>query len=246
MSSKRYLSLLPLVAGMLCMRGVNAQIPSDSIADSQSFSQAIDVYLNSAVGHERLYSGPLYTGYDHHTQGHPFFMTDTLLPGSAFYDGVLFPELRLSYDLVKDVVVMRDERQGITFQLEPEKLPYFTLARRRFVYLAADSSSADHPPPGFYEELYHGKAVALVRHEKVNRQLGKAEDNASVYLQFDHYYLQIGGRYYSVHSDRGLLDAFGSPKALVQHFMKTSHLSYRRDAENALKKTAEYYSQVKN
>jgi hypothetical protein len=142
MSSKPFIFFLSGVVGLFFVVHANAQISTDSIPDPHLFEQSADVYISSAAARGRIYSGPLYRGYDHHAQGHPFFMTDTLVAGSAFYDGILLAELRISYDLVKDVVVMRNERKDIVFQLIPEKLPWFTVAGRRFVYLTATDDPA--------------------------------------------------------------------------------------------------------
>jgi len=217
-----------------------------AISQPLSDSEAIQSYTTSPAARDKLYNGPLYSGYDHHPQGHPFFISDTLLTGSISYDGIFFPDVRLSYDLNKDVVIMKNAQKDIEFQLLPEKLPYFTVAQHRFLYLTTDSTAVDLPSTGFYEELYHGKAIALARHEKVIQYIGRAEENLSHYRQYDFYYLQVKGRYYSIHSERNMLDAFGPDKALIRDFVKRSRLSYRKDPTTTLAKTAEYYSKSDN
>jgi hypothetical protein len=246
MRSKRLLSGLFIPIGLLYMQQSNAQSPADSAFSYPSLTQAVEVYTNSNAARDRLYNGPLYSGYDHHPQGHPFFISDTLLAGSVSYDGIVFPDIRLSYDLIKDVVVMKNGQKDINFQLLPEKLQYFTVAEHRFLYLTTDSSTVNLPATGYYEELYQGKAIALARHEKTIQSTGKAEENLSDYRQYDFYYVEVGGRFYSVHSERNLRDAFGSDKLLVRNFMKRSRLSFRKDPVTTLTRVAEYYSQLKN
>ncbi|HEY4287863.1 MAG TPA: hypothetical protein VGN00_12245 [Puia sp.] len=218
----------------------------DAISQPLSDSEAVQSYTTSPASRDKLYNGPLYSGYDHHPQGHPFFISDTLLTGSISYDGILFPGVRLSYDLTKDAVIMKNVQKDINFQLLPEKLPYFTIAHHRFVYLTSDSTAVDLPSTGFYEELYHGKAIALARHEKVIQYIGRAEENLTHYRQYDFYHLQVRGRYYSIHSERNMLDAFGPDKTLIRDFVKRSRLSFRKDPVATLAKTAEYYSKLDN
>jgi hypothetical protein len=107
-------------------------------------------------------------------------------------------------------------------------------------------SAAGLPATGFYEELYYGKAIALARHEKTIQYPGKAEENLSNYRQYDYYYLEIGGRYYGIHSERNLLDAFRSDKVPIRNFVKRSRLSFRKDPATTLTRVAEYYNKFKN
>ena len=55
-------------------------------------------------------------------KGHPFFQSDSLITGSAEYDGVYYPSLGLSYDLVKDLVIIPDKQHSGWQQLLNEKL----------------------------------------------------------------------------------------------------------------------------
>jgi hypothetical protein len=227
------------------MLQATAQSPSDSTFYYRSLTQAVEIYTNSDVARVTLYNGPLYGGYDHHPQGHPFFLSDSLLPGSVLYNGVLFPDIRLSYDLFRDVVIMKNDVKDVTFELLPERLPYFVVAEHRFLYLGSDSSAVNFPGTGFYEELYHGKATALCRREKTIQMAGKAEENLSIYRQYEFYYLEVNGRYYPIHSERNLLNIFGSDKVAMREFVKKFHLSFRKDPGTTLSRVASYYSQLK-
>jgi hypothetical protein len=231
MKSRQLLSFLVLLYTHHC-----------AISQPISDSEAVQSYTTSPAARDKLYNGPLYGGYDHHPQGHPFFISDTLLTGSISYGGIFFPDVQLSYDLAKDVVIMKNAQKDINFELLPEKLQYFTVLQHRFLYLTSDSTAIDLPATGFYEELFYGKAIALARHEKVIQYIGRAEENLSHYRQYDFYYLQMNGRYYPIHSERNMLDAFGPNKTLIRDFVKKSRLSFRKDPATALARTAEYYS----
>jgi hypothetical protein len=215
-------------------------------AQDTSFTKAILAYTNSPGAGSRLYNGTLYPGYDRHPQGHPFFLTDSLLDGSVRYDAVTYPGIRLSYDLVKDVVIMPDPRKTLFIQLLPEKIGYFTVRGHRFIYLPSAPNAANAPPPGFYEELYNGKATALARHEKTIQAFGKVDENLFQYHQYDHYYLEVNGRFYTVHNSHSLLDAFGAAKNPVRDFLRKNKISFSSNPEYTLTKAAEFYSRLKN
>jgi hypothetical protein len=69
MRSKRLLSHLFMPIVLLYSQQTNAQSPSDSAFHYTSLTQAVEVYTNSNAARDRLYNGPLYSGYDHHPQG---------------------------------------------------------------------------------------------------------------------------------------------------------------------------------
>ena len=99
MNHKRLLN--PLFLAILILLYTPA--PAQSTAGPQ-LTQAIGAYTGSLAAAWRLYTGPLYLGFDHHAAGHPFFLSDSLLNASVEYDGIFYPSLNLSYDLVKDLV----------------------------------------------------------------------------------------------------------------------------------------------
>lgn len=211
----------------------------------KSLTAAILVYSHSPAADAGLYNGTVYPGYDHHAQGSPFFLSDSLLTGSVCYAGILYPDTRLSYDLVQQVVIMPDRRQTFEFQLLTEQLSYFTLAGHRFIRMVPDSNTSHPPTAGFYEELYRGKASALARHEKTMQSLGKAEENTSHYRQYDTWYLEVNNRYYPIRNNGNLLDAFDTDRGRVRDFLRKNHVRFKKDPATALIKAAEYYSQSK-
>jgi hypothetical protein len=243
-----FLCILALHAGFLPT--ANAQtagtIGSPEQPDStfqSSLTAAIIVYTHSPAADAGLYNGTIYPGYDHHAQGHPFFLSDSLLPGSVCYAGVLYPDISLSYDLVRNIVVMPDRRKTLLFQLLTGQIRYFTLAQHRFIHLTPDSNAANAPAAGFYEELYKGKATALAHHEKTLQNTGKAEENLSRYQQYDTWYLEIKDRYYTVRNNNSLLEAFGAEKGRIRDLLRKNHIRFKKDPASALIKAAEYYGQ---
>jgi len=239
-----------LLFDLLYVQKADAQSGTAGVTDSsfhdRLLTQAIQVYTRSPAARDRLYNGTLYPGYDRNGQGFPFFLSDTLLTGSVEYDGIFYPEVPLSYDIVIDMVIMPDARRTFQFQLIAEKLRYFDVAQHHFLYLAPDSNAIRAPTAGFYEELYHGKATALARHIKKVQSIGRADENLFRYRQYDYYFLEVKGRYYPIHSEGDLLDAFGTDRNRVRDFIKKSRLRFKRDPESTLIKTTEYYSQTNN
>lgn len=204
---------------------------------------AILLYTRSNAAEAHLYNGPLYAGYDHHAQGHPFFNSNTTLTGSITYDGILYPQIPLYYDLEKDIVIIPDRRNTTQIHLLSEKLTAFTVDGHPFIHLLPDSTAKDAPPPGFYELLYKGKMTALARHKKQVQSFGKPEDNLSRYQQYDSWYLEHDGKYYAIRKQRDLITILGKTQ---KDLLKKNNIEFKKNPADALTKTAAFYSQSSN
>jgi hypothetical protein len=236
MKKKRLLCPTILIGLILFNSPVSAQQPAD----------AIQAYTSSPAADWRLYNGPLYLGYDHHAQGHPFFQSDSLLTGSIAYDGILYPSLGLSYDLVKDIVIIPDKQKSAYIQLLTEKLTGFSIGASRFVYLSPDSAAANQPSAGYYQMLYDGKARAFAKHWKQVLNYGKAEENLSSYRQYANWYLEMNNRYLPIRSQGSLLKAFGAGDKGLRNILHSRNISFKKDPVAALTAAAELLSQSNN
>ena len=219
-----------------------AQFPSPS-SDSTPLYNAILLYTRSNAAEARLYNGPLYAGYDHHAQGHPFFRSNSTLPGSLTYGDVLYPQVPLYYDLEKDVVVIPDRRNSVQIRLLSEKLSSFTVDGHTFIRLLPDSMAKDAPTPGFYELLYKGRIIALARYKKQVQTLGRPEENQTRYQQYDSWYLERDGKYYSIRNQRDLISVLGKN---LKDYLKKNNIAFKKNPAEALTKAAVFYSQPSN
>jgi hypothetical protein len=238
--------LLPLTAVVFqgLLTGVNAQ-PAN---ENQSLTKAIFVYTHSPAGKARFYNGILYLGYDHHPQGHPFFGSDSMLTGSVYYHNVYYPEIPLGYDLTKDIVIMPDQRASVIFQLPSDETRYFTIGTHHFIRISpADSMASNAPATGFYEELYKGKASAsaFARHEKVIQTIGRADENLSRYQQYDIYYLEVKGHWFTIRNDRNLRDAFDTDAGRIRDFLHKNKIRFGKDPVSAMIRACIYYKELK-
>jgi hypothetical protein len=216
---------------------------AQSSAAAPQLTEAIVTYTGSPAAVWRLYNGPLYLGYDRHAQGHPFFESDSLLTGSAEYDGVFFPILSLSYDLVKDIVIIPDRERSAYIQLLTDKLTSFSLGQSKFIYLSPDSAAQNQPEAGYYQLLYNGKARALAKHWKQVQNNGKADENLSIYRQYDNWYLELNNRYLSIRNQNSLLKAFGAGDKGLRNILRSKNISFKKDPVAAITAAAELLSQ---
>jgi hypothetical protein len=219
---------------------------ADSGFYSTSMNRAIHYYTDGTGASSNLYNGIIYQGYNHHVQGHPFFAVATFQEGSISYDGIVYPDIPLSYDLVNDQVIIPNNDKSVLIQLLKEKLAYFYSSGHLFIRILPDSAAVNFPGTGYYDNLYSGKATVLVKREKKAQTFGKAEEDLSRFVEYDHYYLLLNNRYYEVRNRGSVLDALQDKKTAMKDFFRGNKISFKKDPAYFLVRTAEYYSQLKN
>src|SRR5882762_8855848 len=81
----------------------------DSLVAAAAYASAVQQYHDYLAPETGLFRGSQYVDYAYQLEeGHPFFDQNHLRKGSVLYDGVLYKNISLLYDLVKQVLVIND------------------------------------------------------------------------------------------------------------------------------------------
>ncbi|MGZ5220071.1 MAG: hypothetical protein ACXWC7_08330 [Chitinophagaceae bacterium] len=220
-----------------------------SISDTSLYRSAqnnvIQLYIDSVKENLHLYNGTEFTAAYRSSAGHPFFEYSEPQKGNIFYDGVLYPGMRLSYDLVHDEVIFVTPAKNLNVKLIPQKVIWFVIQNHLFVRVSENSNTTNPPPEGFYELAYDGTYSVLIKRKKYFDQATR-EDNLSKFIQTSNYYVRKDDIYYPVDSKRSLLAVCKDLKAEVVKYMERENLSFKKDPGNTTIKVIEYYSQLKN
>jgi hypothetical protein len=212
------------------------------IVDS-AYAVALRQYHIFLAPEPGLFRGSQYVEYDYLMRnGHPFFGENRMRQGSVLYDGVLYENLPLQYDEIKEFLIIDDPYENYKISLINRQVDRFTIEQHLFIHLT-DSLNPSQPANGFYEQLYKGR-ISLLKSEKKTI----AEDLSSVEegVQRDvigsiSYYIKKGELYYSVNNKKSLLHALKDKKGEVKKFMRKNLLNLKKDKENALLKIAAWY-----
>ena len=232
---------------LLLASGLVAQQPStDSALYVRSVNNVLQLYKKEVKENLHIFNGIEYLRTSHGVKGTPFFEADSLLPGGVFYDGRLYEDVPLHYDMVTDNVVISNYARNNEIVLVPEKLNYFYAAQHLFVRITADSSLPSFIQTGFYEKLYDGKMMVLVRRQKVPRQAGIASDTELRYNEYNYYFVFMNNTFYRADDKNDFLSLAGDKKEEIRKFIKTNKLKFNKKREAAMISIAEYYSQLKN
>ncbi len=233
--------LLPLFLffSLLCFNSAWSQ------ADTSVFvpSYIVQQYVQSRGNNLLFYNGIEYAHSYPHTTGHPFFLTDTFQQSSLLYEGVLYQNVPLAYDLVSNAVVIKNKEQFL-IELKNEKISWFVLEDHSFVSLPSSEQKSDELKPGIYEVSDYGTVAVFIRREKVVKQAANPAD-LDHFTQYDYYFIKKNNIFFSVKNNNALLTIFDDKKDELKAFLHQNHLNFKKNPEATLLKAAAYYAQIK-
>jgi hypothetical protein len=94
-------------------------------------------YVSARINPDsRLFNGREYIRNGTPAKGFPFFESDSLQLGSLSYDGILYRDIALEYDMVSDQLLIHNFAGDALISLVPEKITFFSIARHHFRYVA--------------------------------------------------------------------------------------------------------------
>jgi hypothetical protein len=212
--------------------------------DTASYNAAIDsikaLYTKVTASQLLLYNGSEYLRSPTSTKGHPFFEWENAVEGSLFYDGNLYQEVNMQYDIAKDELVIENYSHNNVMRLVPGKISFFTLQQHAFIYFMPGKNS--NMTPGFYEELTAGEMSIFVKREKRFTRSSNAEDNSTGYNQLNYYFIKKGTGYYAVADKQDLLSILKDKKDVLKKYIRQNQVNFKKDFEGSMVAVITYYS----
>ncbi len=221
------------------------QTQTEKDSHQLAIKNTVSRYYKSLGEQSGIYYGPAYIGYPYQlSNGHQFFESPNLTQGTIFYNGMLYQDIPMWYDLVKDEVVVQNIDSLSMISLHNERIDYFSLLGHYFIKISQDSSSS--LSTGFYDQIYKGKTEVLVRRYK-----GTLEDVSTegiftkILKQKNEIYLKKEGKYFSVLSSGSVLKALGNKQKEILSHLKKNAIKFKKDPEKAIVMMVSYYDQLK-
>ncbi len=66
------------------------------------------------------------------------------------------------------------------------------------------------------------------------------------YIEFDYYFIYSGNNIYKVNNEKSVLDVFKKRRTELRKFISANKIDFRKDFEQALVKTAQYFDEFEN
>ncbi len=232
-----YFAFLLLIS-LFAFNKTNGQTSADQ---SLSFKNAKTYFQNETGEDAHLYTGEQYTDYEKNIKGYPFFVSPLMQNSDIFYNGSLYHNVPLLFDIVRQEIVINRYNQNFRIKLLNEKVKYFTLAGHRFENITITEGKDENIANGIYDIVFDGKVSVLVKRIKLIKYPFKAEDPPG-FVEEDVCYIRNGNTMYAVDNRGSLLQALNDKRELIKTYIRKNKLKFKRNIEKELIMTAVYYS----
>ncbi len=192
---------------LLITRVSVAQLSADALNRDPALASALSIYVNSLGMGAGIYAGPENADPRYPVNdGTPFFLTDQARYGDVLFEGVLYTDIPMWYDLVANEVVIQHPKMNARIALNNNKIGYFSIEGHQFVSPDRTLAGSETMPQLFYELLHDGKTALLGKYTKKSSEIIKESQYMTNYTrQQNQYFLRKDGRYYPVRNTSALL-----------------------------------------
>jgi hypothetical protein len=203
-------------------------------------ANAIRVYQQFLYPEKDLYNGRQYIAYASTLyKGHPYFQSPERIEGNIFYDGVLYEQVPMQHDIVKNLVLIEEPYKKFTIELQNEKIGWFTIGNTRFTHIKAIPGKTGIPE-GFYQTIYDGNTILLKKDSKVITE--KLELKVVLSIQeIQDYFIKKNGSYYPVDDRSSILKVLKDKKNELTQYIRKSNIDFKTNFEESLISTLVYY-----
>jgi hypothetical protein len=241
----KILSCLSFALAMLLAPPARSQtLPADSVLVLARQSAAA-VYQESVGLESHLFNGTEYVNYDlPYITGHQFFLTDKERAGEIRYDGALYSQVPLLYDIHRDQLVLTHPTSALKLKLINDKVQSFRLQGHTFIRLHRDSLAAGTGKTGFYEVLVPGKVPALARRYKDLQETATRDGMTGEFRDVNRYFLLRDQALIAVKSKKDVYQALPERRKELQQFAGAQKLKFGRQREAGLVALLRYYNEL--
>ena len=220
--------------------------PIDSLFYQKATQNTIAQYHENIGYHSKLFNGSQYASYPYQfKQGHPFFISDEFENGSLVYNQVLFSNVKLLYNEVSDLIIIKDQTH--LTQLISEQVSSFTLNDHIFIRIKNENlQNKSKIPEGFYQVIYDGKVKAFSKEKKVILDdISSASEGIKRYIVIKNsFYIKKENDYYLIGKKKDIINLFSNNKKEINDFIKRNNLDFKRNKMELITEVTAYYDQL--
>jgi len=211
-----------------------------AVTGTDTTLKPVSVFYSSVNQSSHLFNGTEYIMYDQHIKGDPYYVPG-MQPGSVFYDGTLYKNVPMLYELTTGNLVIRpldENHEGVPICLIAEKVGYFSIDNHTFVHIVPDSGN-NIISNGFYDHIYNGSISLFVKRQKLLFEDPTTYDRS--FVTNDKFFVFRNNTWYAIHSQGDLMEFMKERKKDVAKYLRQNKIKYKKTPEYAMVKMAEYY-----
>jgi hypothetical protein len=198
-----------------------------------------------------LYNGSQYTYAAYYpfpiNEGHPFFQSKEFSAGSVFYNNILYENVPLLFDIIKEELLINDPSHVFIIKLNKERIGWFIIWGHTFVRPVPDNTKNTVLNPGFYDLLYNGNTALLKKVTKTLKENSASIEGINDYIvESDEYFIKKNNQYYKIKNKKSLMIIMDDKKKEIGQFIKKNKLSLKKNTDDALKRILAFYDEINN
>jgi hypothetical protein len=237
------LALFGLSFLFVCISQIHAQQSPDSLFYKESVYKIHHIYLDEIGDNAQIYHGSEFIRNGQKAAGFPFYESDSILTGTVSYQGTIYMNLNLFYNLVSDELVTNNYAHDALVTLAYGKVDSFSIGNHLFIRLAAGKSNGLNRD-GFYEQSFSGEPAFYVRREK--RLVSGTGSEETKYIQFNYYFIKLNNVFYQVDGKNSLFEVLKDRKDVLKKYIRSNKLNFKKNPESSLLLSTIFYSQLKH
>jgi hypothetical protein len=233
------------VCGFIVM--VNSLQAQSYVADSTLANKEPDFakhfYFTQRGEESAIYNGLQHDEYAPSIEGHAYFQSPAWQNGWVKYDNMLYENIIMKYDLLKDQLIVAPKDSGEIFiALFSPRVSEFSF--NGFHFVRAEKAEENALTTGFYQQLVQGKITALAKRAKIIEEKVIGTTVTHNFQEEVKYYLCKTGTCYPIKNEKSILEVMNDQRKEIQQFLSKNKLNYRKSPERTIREVAEFYNKL--
>lgn len=215
----------------------------DSALVSGSSKYLENFYNKTRHDFNVLYNGPFHYAYPVIKQGSPYFSGEAWQKGSVTYEDIIYDNVLMKYDLVKDqLIVMVQEKGHLPLELFSPRIKEFSYKDLKFIYIPRNSPLS--LKEGFYHQLSKGKITALCKTENTMEQIIVDDKVEWKVNQRKKYFTIDNNHSRTINRQRDLMEAVKNHRQQISNYLKERKLKFKKNKEQVITAATDLYNKL--
>ena len=201
-----------------------AQLPLHPSNEGNGNTKTFQIYDSLLGENLPVLNGVLYKDYRATlSAGHPFYNIPNPVKGKIEYDGIVYKNLSLLLDIVKENLIINNN--NLLVIVIKERLSDFSIANERFKFLPP--KNIQKIPSGFYKILFQGTKTAVYARpiKTIAEDLTNGRVAQLLIKESINYYISKNNKFQKITNKRMLVNLLKDEKREVKKFLRENHFS---------------------
>ncbi len=220
-------------------------LPASAQPKEQQERATLNFYYNSKLDSTAfLFTGDEYVYQSYLKEGSPYFLSDTLTGGSIRYNGHLYDNTELQWDILQNYILTRSLDGYSKLILRNDLIDSFTIAGHTIIKMF-ENKAANLYNTDFYDVLYRGSTSVYARRSKQTDNLVRNDKIIYHFKDKDKFYVNKNGLFYRVSNKREAMRLYSAHASDINRELRKEGVNWRNDFEACLIIAAAQYDQSK-